>query len=84
MIGTPAYITKPIEKQKHFDSRAKKMYLVDYTDSPNVFMFYDPVSKQVVQQSNVTFLNESYKIKSNNSVICEKSESERINIELLH
>ena len=61
-IGTRAHAHVPSEKRRALQARTQIVFLVDYTDSQNLFFMYNPRSKQIEQHFKPTFIENSIPI----------------------
>ena len=55
MFGCTAYVYIPKEKRSKVDQKAWKGIFVGYTDSPRIYLVYDPARKKIMRVTAVTF-----------------------------
>ena len=55
IFGCTAYVHIPKEKRTKVECRAWKGIFVGYTDSPRIYLVYNPVKNKIVRATAVTF-----------------------------
>lgn len=90
VIGTFAYVHIPVELQKKFGAKSRKMRLVNYTDSNKLMRFWLPSTKTIQSFHDFSFLDEDQsktKLNRSKSKITESKDNrdyETVEIEIEH
>ncbi|GBP40883.1 Retrovirus-related Pol polyprotein from transposon TNT 1-94 [Eumeta japonica] len=59
IFGSPTMVHIPKEKRRKWDKKAKKMYLVGYSENVKGYRLYDPISRDVIVGRDVVIMEKT-------------------------
>lgn len=77
IFGSPAMVHIPKEKRRKWDKKAKKMYLVGYSENIKGYRLYDPISRDVIVARDVVVMENTDNSLTTSIVIEDSTQLER-------
>lgn len=74
IFGSPVMVHIPKQKRRKWDKKAKKMYLVGYSENVKGYRLYDPISRDVIVARDVVVMENTDASSTTSIVIKENKE----------